>query len=216
MSPPDPGAILSMWAAGVAAGVAIIAYWKVARPGFVLLGVGVAALLGFGGALAGAGWWGAVAGIMALLAIYVRTNRWATLPLAAAGLLWLDLTHSVWSWLVAMVGAVALGAVTSEMLLGHWYLVDPKLPRRPLRVLALAGILGVALDTVVVQVLAVESPPILAAVLIGLGVTSVILMIGVWFALRVRAYTGVMAATGLSYLAMLTSLGAVVLGRSVI
>jgi hypothetical protein len=42
------------------------------------------------------------------------------------------------------------------------------------------------------------------------------LMVGVWFSLRVPSYTGVMAATGLSYLATLTALGAVVIGRAVI
>ena len=32
-----------------------------------------------------------------------------------------------------MVAAVALGAVTAAMLLGHWYLVTPKLSPTPLR-----------------------------------------------------------------------------------
>jgi hypothetical protein len=44
-------------------------------------------------------------------------------------------------------------------------------------------------------------------------VTSIALMVGVFAALRYPAYSGVMAATGLSYLAVLTSLGGVFLGR---
>jgi hypothetical protein len=46
--------------------------------------------------------------------------------------------------------------------------------------------------------------------------TSVLLMVAVLGALRYPAYAGVMAATGLSYLAVLTSLGAVFLGRALI
>ena len=44
---------------------------------------------------------------------------------------------------------------------------------------------------------------------IGLAAMSFLLMVAVWFALRYPSYPGVMAATGLSYLAVLTSLGAV-------
>ena len=50
----------------------------------------------------------------------------------------------------------------------------------------------------------------------ALVVTSVILMAGVLGSLRYPAYSGVMAATGLSYLAVLTSLGAVFLGRALV
>ena len=48
--------------------------------------------------------------------------------------------------LLAISGAVALGAVTDEMLLGHWYLVDPRLPRWALRTLAVVGLAAVAID----------------------------------------------------------------------
>jgi hypothetical protein len=51
---------------------------------------------------------------------------------------------------------------------------------------------------------------------LGLLVMSLLLMIGVLGALRYPAYSGVMAATGLSYLAVLTTLGAVFLGRAVV
>ena len=45
------------------------------------------------------------------------------------------------------------------------------------------------------------------------AVASALLMVGVWLALAETGYSGVMAATGLSYLAVLTALGAAVLGR---
>ncbi|HUP18272.1 MAG TPA: hypothetical protein VM848_19760 [Acidimicrobiia bacterium] len=216
MIPPDPGAVLSMWAAGIAAALALVASWKVARPGFILLGTAVTAMIGFLAALAGAGWWAALAALISLLAIYLKASRWAAMPLAGATLLWLDAAGPELSWVIVISGAIALGGITAEMLLGHWYLVDPKLPRRSLKILAAIGAVGIAVDTVLIQVYSVDSSVISPAILIGLGATTVVLMVGVWFSLRVPSYTGVMAATGLSYLATLTALGAVVIGRAVI
>ncbi len=49
-----------------------------------------------------------------------------------------------------------------------------------------------------------------------LCVVSLLLVIAVWVALRGPAYSAVMAATGLSYLAVLTVMGASVAGRTLI
>ena len=49
-----------------------------------------------------------------------------------------------------------------------------------------------------------------------LSVLSGVLMLAVWFALKEPAYSAVMAATGLSYLAVLTVIGAGVTGRSLV
>jgi hypothetical protein len=46
-----------------------------------------------------------------------------------------------------------------------------------------------------------------------LAATTVALMVMVWVALGEQGYSGVMAATGLSYLAVLTAIGAAVMGR---
>ncbi len=46
-----------------------------------------------------------------------------------------------------------------------------------------------------------------------LTLVSALLVAGVSFALREPFYSGVMAATGLSYLAVLTAFGVVVVGR---
>jgi hypothetical protein len=205
-----------MWAAGLAAALALVASWKVARPGFILLGTAVTATIGFLAAIAGAGRWAAIAAVISSLAIYLKISRWAAMPLAGASLLWLDAANPELSWVIVISGAIALGGITAEMLLGHWYLVDPKLPRRSLKILAAIGAVGIAVDTVLIQVYSVDSSVVSPAVLIGLGATTVVLMVGVWFSLRVPSYTGVMAATGLSYLATLTALGAVVIGRAVI
>jgi hypothetical protein len=115
-------------------------------------------------------------------------------------------------WLPALSETLALGAVTGEMLLGHWYLVDPRLPRWALKSLAVSGILGLVLDSMVLAVAGLPAGGATIAFWV-LMATSVILMAAVFASLRYPAYAGVMAATGLSYLAVLTSLGAVFLGR---
>ncbi len=48
---------------------------------------------------------------------------------------------------------------------------------------------------------------------VALALMSTLLAVAVWFALREPSYAGVMAATGLSYLAVLTVFGTVVTGR---
>ncbi len=46
-----------------------------------------------------------------------------------------------------------------------------------------------------------------------LGLTG-LLLLGVWFSLRESSYAGVMAATGLGYLGVITALALVVAGRT--
>ncbi len=118
---------------------------------------------------------------------------------------------------LVVTGALFLGAVTCEMLLGHWYLVDPRLPRSALRRLCVIGLGGALVDPVAVILhgavpwRAGDTPSGLGW--IALATTSVALMTAVWLSLGERGYPAVMAATGLSYLAVLTTVGAVVLGR---
>jgi hypothetical protein len=134
--------------------------------------------------------------------------------LAGAGFL-VEASTAV-GWLPGATAALALGGVTGEMMLGHWYLVDPRLPRWVLRALAAAGIAGLILDGLVLAVagtLPGGGATIAFWVLLG---TSLALMTAVLGSLRYPAYSGVMAATGLSYLAVLTTLGAVFLGRALI
>jgi hypothetical protein len=51
---------------------------------------------------------------------------------------------------VAPLGALALGGLDGAMLLGHWYLVTPKLPTAPLRNASLIVVAAVVLQLVVV------------------------------------------------------------------
>jgi len=131
-------------------------------------------------------------------------------------------------WLVRLVvGAVFLGAVSDAMLLGHWYLVQPGMPRKLLNQLT--------------NVLLVVWPFEIIVFLIPTGMISVLngtiddgwngvlgwfwlacaSLTGVlaWFtraALRERSYSAVMAATGLSYLAILTGFGTDLIARALL
>ena len=111
-----------------------------------------------------------------------------------------------------MTATLALGGVTGEMMLGHWYLIDPRLPRGALRALAGVAIAGLAVDALMLMSAGLPAGGATVAFWV-LTATSVVLMAAVIAALRYPAYAGVMAATGLSYLAVLTTLGGVFLGR---
>jgi len=118
----------------------------------------------------------------------------------------------------ALAGAAFLGAVTDAMALGHWYLIDPKLPKVAIRRLnaIVAGTLA-ALSLVLVL------PPdsVLAAfgsatlMVLGWLATSVfcgVLVVLVGRALREKGYAAVMSATGLLYVATMVAVGVVVTG----
>ena len=54
---------------------------------------------------------------------------------------------------------------------------------------------------------------VMIGALIALAFMTALLIAAVWFSLREPTYSGVMAATGLSYLGVLTAFGVVVVGR---
>jgi len=118
----------------------------------------------------------------------------------------------------ALVGALFLGAVSDAMLLGHWYLVQPGLARGPiLELVRWTGILWLP-ETIVML-----WPTGMVSVWTGtiddgynglLGwywaasvITTIGLVIVTRAALKERAYSAVMAATGLMYLAILSGFG---------
>jgi hypothetical protein len=132
--------------------------------------------------------------------------------LAGSAVAFLISGSALQGWPATVTAAAALGGVTAEMLLGHWYLVDPTLPRWALRRLVVVAGVGIAADAALA--LFTSSGEGGRTVLIILAATGVILMVAVWFALKHPAYSGVMAATGLSYLAVLTTLGSVFVARA--
>lgn len=190
---------------------------RVVGVGFTWTAAGSAALIGLAGALAEEAVWARI-GIVALVlgALFARRQMLSGSLLAIAGLAYLIEAALSAGWIPAVTATVALGGVTGEMLLGHWYLVDPRLPRWSLRVLAVGGIAGLVLDALMLWSTGALPGGGATVAFWLLAVTSVVLMVAVIGALRYPAYSGVMAATGLSYLAVLTSLGAVFLGRALV
>ena len=126
-----------------------------------------------------------------------------------------------------MAGAAFLGAVTDAMLLGHWYLVQPGLPRS-----LLDELVDAAVWTWPVEVIALLLPTGMISVLTGdvddgwggvLGwfwvacaIATIVLLLVTKAALRERQYSAVMAATGLLYLAILTAFGTDMVARAVL
>lgn len=207
-----PELFLAMWAAGMAGATAMVAWWRIVRSGFFLLmGVVVAVV-------ATASWW-AGAGVPALVAagggllVAAGAKQWqvATVASAIATVAALAASTDLGLWL-GLSGALALGGVTAEMLLGHWFLVDPTLPRRALRTLAVSGLVGTVFEAVLV-VAQVSISGLSLVVFSVLAATTASLMGMATLALRESGYSGVMAATGLSYLAVLTVIGTVTIGR---
>lgn len=126
-----------------------------------------------------------------------------------------------------VVGTLFLGAVSDAMLLGHWYLVQPGLPR------SILGELVTALRWITpVEVVVLLLPTGMISVIggsvddgwggmlgwfwIACAVTTIVLTEVTRAALRERSYSAVMAATGLLYLAILTAFGTDLVARAVL
>jgi len=113
------------------------------------------------------------------------------------------------------------------MLLGHWYLVQPGLARDPIRELvkwtAAFWVVDVTLLLVPTGMVSVLNGTIddgydglLGVTWIVSALTTIVLLWVTWLALKERAYSAVMAATGLLYLAILTAFGTDVLARALL
>ena len=134
------------------------------------------------------------------------------------------------TWLVVsrnLAGALFLGSITDAMLLGHWYLVQPGLPRR----LLLEMVRWVAWVWPAEVLLLLPSPGMIDVLtgdiddgwngLLGwtwlaCAVTTIVLVGVTWAALKEKAYSAVMAATGLLYLAILTAFGTDLIARAIL
>ena len=126
-----------------------------------------------------------------------------------------------------LIGAAFIGAISDGMLLGHWYLVQPGLPRKllnemvtalmwlwPLEVGALllpTGMISVWLGTVD------DGWGGLLGWMWGMcAISTIILVLVTRAALKERYDSAVMAATGLLYLAILTAFGTDIVARAVL
>jgi hypothetical protein len=126
-----------------------------------------------------------------------------------------------------LVGAAFIGALSDAMLLGHWYLTQPGLPRRLLNemVAALkwlwpAEVFVMLLPTGMIAVLTGSVDDgwggMLGWMWLMCAITTIILIFVTQAALKERAYSAVMAATGLLYLAILTGFGMDIVPRAIL
>ncbi len=213
----DPRFILLAWAAGLALVVGLVSLARVVGPGFNWLTAATAGLIGLAGTLADGAWWARIGAVFLIVGlIWARNRPFAGVMFLLAGVGYLIEAALLGGWVLALTASVSLGGVTGEMLLGHWYLIDPSLPRWTLRALATAGIVGLSADALGLALLGGLPGGGGTVAFWILIATSIILMAGVLGSLRYPAYSGVMAATGLSYLAVLTTLGGTFLGRALV
>lgn len=126
-----------------------------------------------------------------------------------------------------LVGAAFLGAITDAMLLGHWHLVQPGLARG-----ALLELVGWCTWLWIPEVVLLLVPTGMVSAVNGsiddgynglltwfwvmCAITTIGLLITTRLALRERAYSAVMAATGLLYLAILTAFGTDLVARALL
>jgi hypothetical protein len=178
----------------------------------------------------------AIALVVTALATVKRKNPMWDVPAPLIGLVGIiaaafdsasGTSDTVVSLLRIVIGAAFLGAVSDTMLLGHWYLVQPGLPRKLLNEMVDATLWILPFETA-----ALLLPTGMISVLNGsvddgwngtLGwfwVACVITTGALGFvtkaALKERSYSAVMAATGLMYLAILTAFGTDLVARAVL
>lgn len=165
--------------------------------------------------------WGRILGVVTAAAAIVA------LMLAAA-----VVRLPTWGYLGVLLslaaGAMSLGAVSLGMTLGHWYLVTPRLPEKPLNELTLLLLTVVAVQSVLVAINVIlpvgQAPVILDGPAVSLGanlwfwlrvgvglVFPLVLAYMAWQSSVIRA---MMSATGLLYLAMGAVLAGEILARA--
>jgi len=139
-----------------------------------------------------------------------------------------DADGNAWVSIVrTFVGAAFLGAITDAMLLGHWYLVQPGLPRRLLNEIVTAvgriwpfEVAAMLLPTGMIAVWTGEVDDGWGGMLgwfwAACAITTIVLVQVTKAALREREYSAVMAATGLLYLAILTAFGTDLVPRAIL
>jgi len=121
----------------------------------------------------------------------------------------------------ALVGAAALGAVTTGMLIGHWYLIDTSMEIEPFRrcfrwftwtlAAELAFVAALALHLAIFPPAGLADHALLFALRVVLGPIAAF---GIAFMIhRVLLIPQTMAATGLFYIATLAVLVGEILGR---
>lgn len=209
----DPALVMSMWASGLAGAAALVNHWDIVGRGYVWLTTATVLLIGGLAAIAGAGVWAWVGcGLVIAGAVVSPPASWVAM--GASAIAFLASTFGNGPFILSILGAAVLGGITSEMMLGHWFLIDPRLPRWSLHRLTAIGGGAIVLDALALYLGGIGFDSVTGLAFVVLAAGTLVLMLAVWFALKEPSYTGVMAGTGLSYLATLTAVGAVVAGRA--
>jgi len=103
-----------------------------------------------------------------------------------------------------------ISGIFSLMMIGHWFLVDPTISKEGMKKIAIVTSLQSLALIPLVQFNFINSGivPIYKLIIIFLYATTSILAFASYKSLNEKSYTGVMAATGLSYLSLIVSIGA--------
>ncbi|MGA7758683.1 MAG: hypothetical protein WBL31_02925 [Ilumatobacteraceae bacterium] len=158
--------------------------------------------------------------ILDLLPVFVGTIGLLAAAVDAGGDTWVAIART-------LVGAAFIGALSDGMLLGHWYLTQPGLPRvllnemvNALAWLWPAEVIVMLLPTGMIAVIngTVDDGwgGMLGWMWVMCSLTTIILIFITKAALRERYYSAVMAATGLLYLAILTGFGMDIVPRAIL
>ena len=119
--------------------------------------------------------------------------------------------------LSSLLPILLVSSVFSSMMIGHWFLVDPTIERIGMKNISkFSSGLSILLDFLEFiniyesssMFFSSVSENLLKNVVIFLYLSSALLSFGSLKSLQEKSYTGVMASTGLSYLALIVSLGA--------
>jgi hypothetical protein len=119
--------------------------------------------------------------------------------------------------LLSFLPILLVSSVFSSMMIGHWFLVDPTIERVGMKNISkLSSRLSILLAFLVFLNIYESnslffsslSENLLNNIVIFLYLSSALLSFGSLKSLQEKSYTGVMASTGLSYLALIVALGA--------
>jgi hypothetical protein len=154
-----------------------------------------------------------IAGIVAIVAGAL------TLGVAAVARPAPQAPYDVFALLAPPLGALALGGADSAMLLGHWYLVTPKLSTAPLRNASLVVVVAVVLQLVVVlatvmrgELSGTTQTGLVVAIGIRVGV-GLLMTLGVAIAAWWTARLNTQSSTGLLYVGLGTALAGEISAR---